>query len=170
MQTVIFITKKEGKMKKLLTVLLITLIVSSGVAYAQGFTDESLQGTYSGIATNEGLKNVMFGIFTADGNGNWSTPCKFNQPAPFGQRQVIDVTMTDGTYTVNADGTLFMTASFTIPNGVKVDAEIDGVIRKTEIIDGVPIVTELVGFGRGGEIPSLKPGGIVTYDARRLSD
>ena len=78
MQTVIFITKKEGKMKKLLTVLLITLIVSSGVAYAQEFTNESLQGTYSGIVTNEGLQSVMFGTFAADGNGNWSTPCKFN--------------------------------------------------------------------------------------------
>jgi hypothetical protein len=157
-------------MKNLLSVFLIVFVVSCGMVYAQGFTDESLQGTYAGIATNEGLKNVMFGIFTADGNGNWSTPCKFNQPAPFGQRKVIDVTMTDGTYTVNADGTLFMTASFTIPNGMKVDAEIDGVIRKTEIIDGVPIVTELIGFGRGGEIPSLMPGTILTYDAKRLSD
>jgi hypothetical protein len=142
----------------------------NGVAHAQEFTNESLQGYYSGIVTNEDLKNVMFGTFTADGNGNWSSSAKFNQSAPFGQRQVIDVTMTDGTYTVNADGTLFMTASFTIPNGVKVDAELDGVIRKTEIIDGVPIVTELIGFGRGGEIPSLMPGTLLTYDAKRLSD
>ena len=139
--------------------------------HAQEFTNESLQGYYSGIVTNEDLKNVMFGTFTADGNGNWSSSAKFNQSAPFGQRQVYDVTMTDGTYTVNADGTLFMTASFTIPNGVKVDAEIDGIIRKTEIIDGVPIVTELIGFGRGGEIPLLiMPGSILTYDAKRLSD
>jgi len=157
-------------MKKLLAVLLITFIASSGIAYAQGFTNENFQGTYSGTVINEGVQSVMVGTFTADGNGNWSSSAKINLSAPFGQRQVYDVTMTDGTYTVNADGTLFMTASFTIPNGVKVDAEIDGVIRKTEIIDGVPIVTELVGFGRGGEIPSLKPGGIVTYDARRLSD
>ena len=157
-------------MKKLLPVLLITLFVSSGFAYAQEFTNESLQGTYSGIVTNEGLQSVMFGTFAADGNGNWSSSAKINQRAPFGQRRVIDVTMTDGTYTVNADGTLFMTASFTIPNGVKVDAEIDGVIRKTEIIDGVLIVTELIGFGRGGEIPSLMPGNILTYDAKRLSD
>ena len=157
-------------MKKLLPVLLITLIVSSGVAHAQEFTNESFQGTYSGTVTNEGLNTVMFGTFTADGNGNWSSSAKFNLPAPLGQRQVIDVTMTDGTYTVNADGTLFMTASFTIPNGVKVDAELDGVIRKTEIIDGVLIATELIGFGRGGEIPSLMPGNILTYDAKRLSD
>ena len=157
-------------MKKLIPVLLITLIVSSGVAYSQGFTNESLQGTYSGIVTNEGLQSVMFGTFTADGNGSWSSSAKFNQSAPFGQRHVIDVTMTDGTYTVNADGTLFMTATFTIPNGVKVDAEIDGVIWKTEIIDGVPIVTELIGFGTGGEMPSLKPGYIVKYEAKRLSD
>ena len=157
-------------MKNLPSVFLIVFIVSLGVTYAQEFTNESLQGTYSGIVTNEGLQSVMFGTFVADGNGNWSSSAKINQRAPFGQRRVIDVTMTDGTYTVNADGTLFMAATFTLPNGMKVDAELDGVIRKTEIIDGVPIVTELIGFGRGGEIPSLMPGSIVTYDAKRLSD
>jgi len=157
-------------MKKLLAVLLITFIASSGIAYAQGFTNENFQGTYSGTVINESVQSVMVGTFTADGNGNWSSSAKINLSAPFGQRQVYDVTMTDGTYTVNADGTLFMTASFTIPNGVKIDAEIDGIIRKTEIIDGVPIVTELIGFGRGGEMPSLVPGYIVTYDAKRLSD
>jgi hypothetical protein len=157
-------------MKNLLSVFLIVFIVSYGVAYAQGFTNDSFQGTYSGTVVNEDLNVVTFGIFTADGNGNWSSSAKFSRPAPFGQRQVIDVTMSDGTYTVNADGTLFMAASFTLPNGMEVDAEIDAVIRKVEIIDGVPIVTELIGFGRGGEIPSLKPGSITTYDAKRLSD
>ena len=157
-------------MKKLVTVFTIMFIVSSGVAYAQDFTNENFQGTYSGTVINEDLNTITFGTFTADGNGNWSSSAKASLPAPFGQRQVYDVTMTDGTYTVNADGTMFLTASFTIPNGVKVDAEIDGVIWKTEIIDGVPIVTEMVGFGRGGEMPSLKPGSITTYNAKRLSD
>ena len=157
-------------MKKLLSVLLITLIVSSGIAYAQGFTNESFQGTYSGTVINEDLNVVTFGIFTADGNGSWSRSAKWSRPAPFGQRRVLDVTMSGGTYTLNADGTLFMAASFTLPNGMKVDTEIDGVIRKTEIIDGVTIVTELIGFGRGGEVPSLMPGSITTYDAKRLSD
>lgn len=157
-------------MKNLLSVLLITLIVSSGVAYAQGFTNESFQGTYAGTVINEDLNTVTFGTFTADGNGTWDSTAKYSFPAPFGRRQVFDVTMTDGTYTVNADGTLFLTASFTIPNGIKVDAEIDGVIKKTEIIDGVPIATEMVGFGRGGDIPSLRPGSITKYDAWRLSD
>ena len=82
----------------------------------------------------------------------------------------VQTEITHGTYTVNADGTLFLTASFTIPNGIKVDAEIDGLIKKTEIIDGVPIATEMVGFGRGGETPTLKPGSIIKYDAWRLSD
>jgi len=157
-------------MKKLVTIFTIMFIASSGVAFAEGFTNESFQGTYAGTVINESLNTGMFGVFTADGNGNWSSSAKFNQPAPFGQRRIYDVTMTDGTYTVNADGTMFLTASFTLPNGVKVDAEIDGIIRKLEIIDGVPIATEMFGIGRGGEIPSLKPGSITTYDAKRLSD
>ena len=157
-------------MKTLVMVLLVTVFVSTGVVYAQGFTNDSFKGTYSGIVTNEGANTVMVGTFTADGNGIWNSSAKISLPAPFGQRQIFDITMTGGTYTVNADGTLFMTASFTIPNGVKVDAEVDGVIWKTEIIDGAPIVTEMVGFGRGGELPLLKPGGIVKYEARRLSD
>jgi len=157
-------------MKNLPSVFLIVFIVSLGVAYAQEFTNDSLQGTYSGTVINEDLNVITFGIFTADGNGNWSSSAKWSRPAPFGQRQVLDVTMSEGTYTVNADGTLFMAATFTLPNGMKVDAELDGIIRKTEIFDGVTIVTELVGFGRGGEVPSLKPGSITTYDARRLSD
>ena len=164
--------RKRNTLKTLVSslVVIVVALCLNAVVHAEGFTNESLQGTYSGIVTNEGLQSVMFGTFAADGNGNWSSSAKINQRAPFGQRRVIDVTMTDGTYTVNADGTLFMTASFTIPNGMKVDAEIDGVIRKTEIIDGIPIVTELIGFGRGGEMPSLVPGYIVTYDAKRLSD
>ena len=157
-------------MKQLLSVFLIVFIVSRGVAYAQDFTNDSFQGTYSGIVINEDLNTVTFGTFTADGNGTWDSTAKWSGPAPFGRRQVFDVTMTDGTYTVNADGTMFLTASFTIPNGIKVDAEIDGVIKKTEIIDGVPIATEMVGFGRGGETPTLKPGSIIKYDAWRLSD
>ena len=157
-------------MKNLLSVFLIVFVVSYGVAYAQEFTNDSLQGTYAGTVINEDLNVITFGIFTADGNGNWSSSAKFSRPAAFGQRQVLDVTMSGGTYTVNADGTFFMAASFTLPNDMKVDTEIDGVIRKTEIIDGVPIAMELIGFGRGGEVPSLRPGSITTYDARRLSD
>ena len=64
---------------------------------------------------------------------------------------------------------MFLAATLTL-NDLKVDAEIDAVIRKAEIIDGVKIATELVGFGRGGEVPSLKSGSITTYDAKRLSD
>ena len=156
-------------MKKLLPVLLITLIVSYGIAYAQGFTNESFQGTYSGITTNENSNWVVFGTFTADGNGTWSGSAKGNYPALLGQRIVWEATFT-GTYTINDDGTATLTVTFTRDDGLEGGAEIDGVIRKAEIIDGVKIVTEFIGFSRGGEIPSLKPGSITTYDATRLPD
>jgi hypothetical protein len=156
-------------MKTLLSVLLISLIVSAGIAYAQGFTNDSLQGTYSGITTNESSNYVVFGIFTCDGNGNWSGSGKFNQPAPFGQRKVIDLTY-GGTYTVNEDGTATLTNNFTRSDGLEGVAVLDGIVRKAEIIDGVKIATEIIGWSRGGELPSLKPGSITTYHATRLSD
>jgi len=127
------------------------------------------QGTYSGIVTNERTDYVVFGIFTADGNGNWSGSAKFNQPAPFGLRKVIDVTFT-GTYTVNVDGMITLTNTFTRSDGYEADAEIDGVTREAEIIDGIKIITELIGFSRGGAIPLLMPGSITKYHATRLPD
>ena len=90
-----------------------------------------------------------------------------NRPAPFGQSQVVYLTYT-GTYTINEAGSATLTRTFTRSDGYEASAEIDGVIREAEIIDGVKITTELIGFSRGGELPSLKPGNILTYHAKRL--
>jgi hypothetical protein len=156
-------------MKKLLPVLLITLIVSSGVAYAQEFTNESFQGTYIGTTIDAAADVGTFGKVIADGNGSWSGSGKMNRPAPFGQRQVIDFAFT-GTYNVNEDGTLTAALTYTLPNGMTVDAEIDGIIRQAEVIDGVKIMTEGYGLERGGAVPSLTPGSLTTFTAKRLSD
>ena len=50
------------------------------------------------------------------------------------------------------------------------DAEIDGIIRQAEVIDGVKIMTEGYGLERGGAVPSLTPGSLTTFTAKRLSD
>jgi hypothetical protein len=88
-----------------------------------------------------------------------------NRPAPFGQRQVIDFAFT-GTYNVNEDGTLTAALTYTLPNGMTVDAEIDGIIRQAEVIDGVKIMTEGYGLERGGAVPSLTPGSLTTLPPR----
>ena len=140
-----------------------------GVAHAEGFTNESLQGTYSGTVISEASDISSIGIFTADGNGNWSGSTKLNRPAPLGQREVTDFTFT-GTYNINEDGTMTFSFTSTLSNGLTVDAEMDGVVREAEVIDGVKIITEGIGYSRGGELASLKPGSLMIYHAKRLPD
>ena len=156
-------------MKKLATVFTIMFIVSSGVAYAEGFTNECFQGTYTGTTIDAASDVGTFGIVVADGNGNWSGSGKMNRPAPFGQRQVMDFTFT-GTYNFNEDGTFTADVAYTLPNGVAVNAEIDAIVRQAETIDGIKIMTEGYGLERGGAIPSLKPGALTIFISKRLPD
>ena len=142
----------------------------NGIAHAQKvFTKEIFQVNYSGTTISEATDIGVFSIFSADGNGNWSGSATMNRPAPFGQRQVIDSTFT-GTYNVNEDGTMTFSFTYSLSNGLTADVEMDGVIRQAEVIDGVKIMTESIGFSRGGELPSLKPGSLTIYHAKRLPD
>ena len=92
-----------------------------------------------------------------------------NRPAPFGQRLVIDFSFTV-TYNVNEDGTMTATLTYTTPDGLTADMEMDGVVRQVEVIYGVKIATEGIGYSRGGELPSLMPGSLVIFNAKRLPD
>jgi len=151
------------------TALIVPGLYSNGVAHAEGFTNESVQGTYSGTTISEATDVGVVGIFIADGNGNWSGSGKMNMPAPFGKRLVIDIAFT-GTYNVNEDGTMAFSFTYTTADGLTVVMEMDGVTRQAEVIDGVKIMTEGIGFSKGGEVPSLKPGRLVIFHAKRLPD
>jgi hypothetical protein len=152
-----------------LVVAIIFVGATTLIAHAQGFTNESFQGTYTGTTIDAASDVGTFGIVIADGNGNWSGSGKMNSPAPLGQRKVIDFTFT-GTYNVNEDGTFTAEVAYTLPNGATVDAEIDFIVRQAEVIDGVKIMTEGYGLERGGAIPSLKPGALTIFVGKRLPD
>jgi hypothetical protein len=156
-------------MKNLLSVFLIVFIVSYGIAYGEGFTNESFQGTYTGTTMDARSDIGTFGIVIVDGNGNWSGSGKFNAPAPFGKRRVMDFTYT-GTYNVNEDGFITADMTYTLSDGTTVDAEVDFIVRQAEVIDGVKIMTEGYGFDRGGSMPSLKPGSCTVFIGKRLPD
>jgi hypothetical protein len=92
----------------------------------------SLQGSYA-VIVNYGA-NVAIGLRTEslDGNGNLTSTGVLNQPTPgstTGERTVGTV-LSNGTYTVNCDGTGIITRIVTRPDGTKASAVDDFVITR----------------------------------------
>jgi hypothetical protein len=158
-------------MKNLLS-LLIVLSVSYGIAYADGFTNESVQGTYA-METVTGANNgCTIGLYTADGNGNFTGSAIMNVPGLFlPKRMRLEITST-GTYDVNSDGTLVGTSTFTTSDGSEVTVHFDAIIKKAEVVDGIKLATEFVGFFEepGTFILEGKPGLMTTVNGTRLPD
>jgi len=158
-------------MKKLL-LLLMMIFVSYGVASADGFTNESFQGTYA-METITGANNgCTIGLFTSDGDGNFTGKSIMNVPGLFlPKRMRLEVTST-GTYDLTSDGTAVGTSTFTTPNGSEVTVHFDAIIKKAEVVDGIKLATELVGFFEepGTFILEGKPGLMTTFNATRLPD
>jgi len=142
------------------------------MAYADGFTNESLQGTYA-VETVTGAHNgCTIGLLTGDGDGNFTGKSIMNVPGLFlPKRMRLEITST-GTYDVNPDGTTVGTMTFTTPNGSEVTVHMDAVIKKAEVVDGIKLATEIVGFfdEPGTFILEGKPGLLTTFNGTRLPD
>ena len=125
-------------MKKLLLTLAVLSVslCSNGLAYAQGFTNESFQGNYA--FTGSVGKGVGLGVGIADGNGTISG----SVIQRFWNRKRFEVAM-DGTYTVNEDGTGRMTFNVSDEADESADLGADFVITRAEVIDGVKLATEI---------------------------
>ena len=76
------------------TVFIMSGLGSNGIARAEGFTNESIEGTYSGTRIAEATDDGGIVIVNFDGNGNLSGSDIINRPAPFGKRQVLDTNLT----------------------------------------------------------------------------
>ena len=172
---VITITKKYKKerrkiMKKLLTVISIMIFISYGIACADGFTNASIQGTYAMKATFGSHDGAAIGVMTSEGDGNVTGSGIQNLPGLFWQRNVMESTF-DGTYTVNADGIVTFTNTFTVPGGIEVEMHADGVIMQAEYINDVKVATELFAMEREPINPLLgKAGSLATFTFKRLPD
>lgn len=132
----------------------------SSVARAQaGFSAASFQGTYAFVTAGGSIDEATLGILVADGNGNITSgsltlnvPASVLAPGAPG-RTVIPATVTQGSYTVNANGAGTATATVNTPGGTLersfdfVIAQADGSLA-TEIFlaQREPTLTEELGY------------------------
>ena len=148
-------------MKKLLltlTILSVSFCLSE-FAYAEGFTNASLQGNYA-FTGSAGSKAVVLGVATADGNGNFSAPVIQR----VWNKQRAEVTL-EGTYSVNEDGSGTMTATLAGDSGEDAVGEADFVIKRAEVVDGVKLATEIFAVQDIGFL-----GNPATFTGTRLPD
>ena len=126
-------------MKKSLLTLTI-LVVSfcfTGLVYAEGFTMESIQGNYA-CQGSAGPKFAGIGVMTADASGNISGSLILRI-----WKQRFEVSMEEGTYTVNDNGTGRMTFKIADDAGESAELSADFIIMQAEIVDDVKLATEL---------------------------
>jgi len=81
-------------------------------------------------------------------------------------------TTSTGTYEVSSDGYAVGTMTFTTPDGTSVTVHMDGMVKRAEVVDGIKLVTEFVGFFEepGTFILEGKPGLLTMFNATRLPD
>lgn len=137
------------------------VLAAISAAYAQRcYTVESLQGSY-GVVITYGA-NVAFGLQaeTLDGRGNLTRTGINNQPvvgSPTGQRTVSNVT-SNGTYTVNCNGTGTINRIVTRADGSTATASDDFLITKAVEENGRLMATEIFDAQRDPSV--IVPGGI----------
>jgi hypothetical protein len=128
----------------------------------------SLQGDYAVV--NHYGANLALGIGTVqfDGTGKLQGTLLLNRPTSTGARELVALTSA-GTYSVNTDGTGIIFLAVTLPDGTIKTATEDFVIRRTELIRGVLVATEIVDEQRE---PSLVLGNgvFVTQDYTRREE
>jgi hypothetical protein len=81
-------------------------------------------------------------------------------------------TTSTGTYEVSSDGYAVITSTFTTPDGTSVTVHMDAIAKTAEVVDGIKLATEVVGFfiEPGTFILEGKPGLLTTFNATRLPD
>ena len=158
-------------MKNLLS-LLIVLSVSYGIAYADGFTNESFQGTYAVRSVSGANNGGTIGPTTADGNGNFTGSAIMNVPGPSLHRRMRISTTSTGTYDINPDGTAVVTSTFTTADGLSTTIHIEGMVTQAEVVDGIKLATEFFGIAEEPATALLqgKLGLMTTFTATRLPD
>ena len=154
-------------MKKLVSSLIVLTVAVFlyGVAYGEGYTNESMQGTY-GIKASMGPKFAAMGIATFEADGSFTASGPANVPAPLGRRQVVQGYF-EGTYEVSPDGTGIVSYTGTDAAGETfTQAMVDLVIMEAEEVDGIKVATEIYGVVRTGSLQGCP----MTFTVKRLPD
>jgi hypothetical protein len=122
------------------------LLVFSSVAAAADenpkYTVASLCGDYGAVVTYGANVAAGFGHESYDGRGNATGAALANQPGPNGTRTITSFGIS-GTYTVNTDGSGVRNLTIALPSGGAVQVIEDFVITKAEVINGIPLATEI---------------------------
>jgi hypothetical protein len=130
------------------------------------FSAASARGDYAIVGTFGANVGRELGRQKLDGLGNFTGSSTVNVPGSNGERILLEVTFT-GTYTIDSDGIGVASFTVTFPNGSTSSGVEDFIITKAQIIDGVPIATEIVSASR--EPSAAVPGGIfLTHTYTRL--
>ena len=160
---------EEKTMEKLLSVFLIMFFVSCGVVYAQGFTNQSLEGKYALQAVYGDNEGAGTGVVTSLGNGNASATYTINAPAGLGRTRFIATATAEGTYSVNGNGTMYLAFKLTFENDISFEETADCMIMQA---DANILATELYCVGREPLTPlrGFKRGGIIQFTCKRLPD
>ena len=160
-------------MKKIITLFTIIFLVSSGMVYAQGYTNASVKGKWAVTSITGANNNASLNLLTADENGNYTGSGIMNAPGLLTPRRQRLETTFSGTYAINPDGTCVMTLTFTITStGLSTSFNADGIVTKAEVVDGAKIVTEIAGMFVE-PLPLLltgKLGQLTTFTMTRLPD
>ena len=159
-------------MKKIITLFTIIFLVSSGMAYAEGYTNASVKGKWAITSITGANNSASLNLLTIDENGTWTGSGIINAPGLLMPRRQRLETTYSGTYDTNPDGTLVMTMTFTTSTGLSASSNADGIVTKAEVVDGAKIITEIAGFF---EVPAPllltgKPGLMTTFTMTRLPD
>jgi hypothetical protein len=112
----------------------------------EGFTNDSLKGSYAVYSINQGgrAETASLGVLTFDGAGRVSGSTVTNVPgSPFGQRVLVTATI-EGTYTVDDNGSGYGSAraSSTLSTGSRTDSTATLLITKAERAAGAPLALE----------------------------
>ncbi len=114
-----------------LTLLGSTLALSAQSRPANGFSTASLAGRYGAQEQGDGNVSAGLGVLHYDGKGGTTRRIVVNAPAGDGSRQIL-VFESEGTYTVNADGTGTATYSNIISGGGTTTMTFDFVVTGTQ--------------------------------------
>jgi len=141
------------------TALFITALDPSGVANAQGFTNQSFKGKYAAKMIYGDNEGAGVGVMNADGNGNASGAYTLNIPGFMMQRNILSATV-EGTYEVKSEGTCSLAFTIKLPNDMTINEGGECVIMQADdtklaaevfCMVNEPLTT-LLGFKRGGII------------------
>jgi hypothetical protein len=135
------------------------------------YTNASLQGSWSVVATYSANVGIGIGQRVLDGNGNWTGVFVLNAPTDGSTTRTLTTNTQTGTYTVNCDGSgTFVKTTVSSAGTTAGPSTDDFVITKAVVKNGQFVATEIVDAQRTASTLAAQSGLFVTRVHKRLPD